>query len=70
MKRIIEFDSIRGRAALSILIGHFLVFKGLKIEPYNFIYWFTYSPLHIIKAGHEACRFILYNKWFGFKSCI
>ncbi len=54
MKRIIEIDSIRGLAALSVLIGHFLIFKGLEIEPYNFMYWFTYSPLHIISAGHEA----------------
>lgn len=61
MKRYETLDSLRGLAALAVMIGHyFLVFgfmgqnttaRGFVHYPINFL---KYTPLHIIWAGHEA----------------
>lgn len=61
MKRYETLDSLRGLAALAVMIGHFfLVFPfmgqnttawGCFNYPINFL---KYSPMHMIWAGHEA----------------
>ncbi|MCA0981203.1 acyltransferase family protein [Exiguobacterium aestuarii] len=59
-KHSIELDSLRGLAALSVLIGHFLIVYplfesntyGLKgMEVLNL---FKYTPLHFFWSGHQA----------------
>lgn len=53
MKRYHQLDSLRGLAAATVLIHHFLfIFTGLWwLEMLN------YTPLRIFKAGHEAVIF-------------
>lgn len=53
MKRYHQLDSLRGLAALSVVIHHFVfIFTGLLwLEALN------YTPLRILKAGHEAVIF-------------
>ncbi|BCG60046.1 acyltransferase family protein [Paenibacillus sp. URB8-2] len=53
MKRYHQLDSLRGLAALTVVIHHFVfIFTGwLWLEALN------YTPLRILKAGHEAVIF-------------
>ncbi|WP_144023683.1 hypothetical protein MHI37_02180 [Paenibacillus sp. FSL H8-0548] len=61
MQRYEELDSLRGLAALAVMIGHFLlVFApiaqntsdlGFLDYPLNL---FKYTPLHAVWGGHEA----------------
>jgi len=59
-KRIIELDSLRGLAAISVVIGHYLgiyeVFASntQELGMNSLVNWVKYTPLHIIYAGHEA----------------
>lgn len=59
-KHYVELDSLRGLAALTVLVGHFLLIFTF-VEPdtfsnheYNIWNIFKYSPLHILFAGYEA----------------
>ncbi|SDM17158.1 acyltransferase [Bacillus sp. OK048] len=47
-KRLVELDSLRGLAALSVMIGHFM-----NITPINPTF-LVYTPLRILWGGHEA----------------
>lgn len=56
-RRLIELDSIRGLAALTVMLCHYLnVMVSFKEDIHtNFYIWLLkYTPLHIIWAGHEA----------------
>ena len=59
-RRLAELDSIRGLAALTVLIHHILLtfpifFKDNKNDALPMLVrLLKYSPLHIIWAGHEA----------------
>lgn len=58
--RLSELDSIRGLAAVTVVIGHFFVifpsFAQITHGQNNFGWenLFKYSPLHIFWSGHEA----------------
>ncbi|SHF07798.1 Peptidoglycan/LPS O-acetylase OafA/YrhL, contains acyltransferase and SGNH-hydrolase domains [Seinonella peptonophila] len=58
--RLYELDSLRGIAALIVVIGHmFILFTNFTVETYGQkAYWienlFKYSPLHIVWSGHES----------------
>lgn len=59
-KHLIELDSLRGLAALSVLIGHFLiVYPMFELNTYGekgleLLNLFKYTPLHIFWSGHQA----------------
>lgn len=60
--RLNQLDSLRGLAAFTVMIGHFLViFKIMEARTYtsdvDLLYLFKYSPLHIFWAAHEAVIF-------------
>ncbi|MGE5458274.1 MAG: acyltransferase family protein [Methanococcaceae archaeon] len=62
MERLKEVDSLRGLAAFSVLIGHFLnIFPDLySSESNSHNFWINlikFSPLHILWAAHEAVIF-------------
>lgn len=58
MRRFDELDSLRGLAALTVLIGHCLILLPYFGSEYNASYWLLnaiiFTPLSIIWAGHEA----------------
>ncbi|MEI4801152.1 acyltransferase [Bacillus sp. FJAT-51639] len=57
MRRIDELDSLRGLAAVTVMLSHyFLIFPVfLSAEGNNIgVNLLKYSPLHILWAGHEA----------------
>ena len=66
-RRLTQLDSLRGLAALSVLLYHyFLVFEvvynsdsstGGEVCNNWFIFAYTYTPLHIVWVGHEAVVF-------------
>lgn len=60
MQRYEQLDSLRGIAALTVLIGHFMIVLPNMLE-YTYgqdEFWlmnlFKYTPLYIIRSGHEA----------------
>jgi len=55
--RFEQLDSLRGLAALSVVVNHFLnILPGIFDNPNDF--WFLkYTPLHLFWAGHEAVIF-------------
>lgn len=57
-QRLRELDSLRGLAALSVVIHHFLLIFPVIAEDTskqtNILNILKYSPLHILFAGHEA----------------
>jgi peptidoglycan/LPS O-acetylase OafA/YrhL len=56
-----ELDSLRGLAALSVLIGHYLNLFRVESGPFvsigRGIALTTYTPLYALMAGHEAVVF-------------
>ncbi|WP_379970588.1 acyltransferase family protein [Ectobacillus sp. sgz5001026] len=57
--RLVELDSLRGLASLTVVMGHFTgVYSILLTTQYlgfkNIIEWLKFTPLHIVYAGHEA----------------
>lgn len=61
MQRYEELDSLRGLAALAVMMGHFLmVFTPIVQNTYNISFldyplnFLKYTPLHAIWGGHEA----------------
>lgn len=62
--RIPSLDGLRGIAAFAVLISHimltFPVFAtavyetDMTIKPGTWDWWITYTPLHLLWAGHEA----------------
>jgi peptidoglycan/LPS O-acetylase OafA/YrhL len=69
-KRFQELDSLRGLAAVTVLIHHYLLIfpiinqKTIADDSLNIINLLKYSPLHIIYSGHEAV--ILFFTLSGF----
>lgn len=61
MTRYEEIDSLRGLAALTVMVGHFMaVFDFNSHNTYAMGFaknWYKYSPIHIVWAGHEAVLF-------------
>ncbi|MFC4322640.1 acyltransferase family protein [Litchfieldia salsa] len=60
-KRFYELDSLRGIAAISVVFHHCLLAFSVFLLAHKhtaveniFLNIFTYSPLHILWAGHEA----------------
>jgi len=59
-ERYIELDSVRGLAAVTVILHHFfLIFPAMILDTlnnskYNLVNIVKYSPLHIFWAGHEA----------------
>lgn len=61
-KRLLELDSLRGLAALSVVFSHFInVFPQILDTTYNqnstLIKLLKYTPLHIFWTGHESVVF-------------
>ena len=63
MQRIREFDSLRGIAAFTVVIHHFLlILPAIDANTYGQkIFWqvnvIKYTPLHLVWAGREAVIF-------------
>lgn len=61
--RLHQLDSLRGLAALTVMIGHFIVvFPIMEMFTYNFqgndtVNLLKYTPLHFFWAAHEAVIF-------------
>lgn len=53
MKRYEELDSLRGLAALSVVLSHFIII----LNGVTWIDLLNYTPFRIFKAGHEAVIF-------------
>lgn len=58
-RRRYELDTLRGMAAMTVLIGHYLlvipVFEQDTFQQgWNMVNLLKYTPLHILWAGHEA----------------
>jgi peptidoglycan/LPS O-acetylase OafA/YrhL len=60
-RRLVELDSLRGLAAITVLFSHFsLVLDQLFIEQKKMdigFYLYKYTPIHIVWSGHEAVIF-------------
>ena len=56
-KRFNELDSLRGFAAVSVMVLHYLQFLGLDSSNNVIIYLLNQTPLHIFSAGNEAVTF-------------
>ncbi|WP_336786296.1 acyltransferase family protein [Paenibacillus sp. MMO-177] len=53
MRRYEELDSLRGLAALTVVFSHFIII----LNAVSWIDILNYTPLRILKAGHEAVIF-------------
>ncbi|MEH7250373.1 acyltransferase [Neobacillus niacini] len=52
-KRYYELDSLRGIAAITVIFGHFYII----LPTIQTVELLNYTPLRVIKAGHEAVLF-------------
>lgn len=65
--RLEQLDSLRGLAALTVMFHHYLLLfpvvwsmadpMGGKPGEVNWLWFFTYTPLHVLWTGHEAVIF-------------
>lgn len=57
-RRLHELDSLRGLAALTVLLSHFMLISNFNFEDTHElgldVNWYKYTPLHIFWAGGEA----------------